>query len=132
MNTDTLDAFTGHPLRQLYVNVVGHAPPPKASVHFLKGNIAWHLQAQATGKDPNALRQSLLQTCQSAPKLRKVRYKPGTRLIREWQGNVYEVTVHEQGFEYEGSIYRSLSQIANRITGAHCSGPRFFGLDNKT
>jgi Protein of unknown function (DUF2924) len=54
--------------------------------------------------------------------------KPGTRLLREWQGRKYTVIVLEDGFEYEGERYLSLTQIARRITGAHWSGPRFFGL----
>jgi len=41
------------------------------------------------------------------------------------------VLVHEDGFEYEGQHYRSLTVISERITGAHWSGPRFFGLTNR-
>src|SRR5215217_4877484 len=54
--------------------------------------------------------------------------KPGTRLLREWQGRTHTVIVLDDGFEYDGERYRSLTQIARRITGAHWSGPRFFGL----
>jgi hypothetical protein len=46
----------------------------------------------------------------------------------EWRGHTHTVLVHEDGFEYEGQRYRSLTMIAGRITGAHWSGPRFFGL----
>jgi hypothetical protein len=53
---------------------------------------------------------------------------PGTRLIRDWQGGRYEVTVLHEGFEYEGKVYRSLSAVTKAITGAHWSGPNFFGL----
>jgi len=52
----------------------------------------------------------------------------GTRLIREWQGRRYEVTVVEGGFEYEGRRFRSLTAITKAITGAHWNGPAFFGL----
>lgn len=54
--------------------------------------------------------------------------KPGTRLIREWQGKTHTVSVLETGFEFQGSRYRSLSEIARLITGARWSGPLFFGL----
>ena len=54
--------------------------------------------------------------------------KPGTRLLREWQGRTHTVSVLDDGFEYEGERHQSLSQIARRITGVHWSGPRFFGL----
>jgi hypothetical protein len=54
--------------------------------------------------------------------------KPGARLVREWGGRTHTVTVTEDGFEYAGESYPSLTKIAKRITGAHWSGPRFFGL----
>jgi hypothetical protein len=54
--------------------------------------------------------------------------RPGTRLVREWNGRTHAVDVGEDGFVFDGKTYRSLSAIAKRITGAHWSGPRFFGL----
>ncbi len=54
--------------------------------------------------------------------------KFGARLIREWHGVTHIVTVTEDGFEYAGASYSSLSKIAKKITGTHWSGPRFFGL----
>ena len=54
--------------------------------------------------------------------------KPGARLIREWGGRTHTVTITEDGFEYGGINYPSLTTIATTITGAHWSGPRFFGL----
>ena len=56
------------------------------------------------------------------------RLKPGTRLLRAWQGKTYSVTVTEPGFVYEGKTYGSLSVIAREITGTAWSGPAFFGL----
>jgi len=57
--------------------------------------------------------------------------KTGTTLLRQWRGHTHTVLVGEDGFEYEGRRYRSLSVIAERITGAHWSGPRFFGLTRR-
>ena len=54
--------------------------------------------------------------------------KPGARLVRQWRGRTHTVSVTEDGFEYAGTSYPSLTKIANKITGAHWSGPRFFGL----
>jgi hypothetical protein len=54
--------------------------------------------------------------------------KPGARLVREWAGRTHTVVVLENGFDYDGERYPSLSKIAARITGAHWSGPRFFGI----
>ncbi len=56
------------------------------------------------------------------------RPKVGTRLLREWQGRTHEVIVLDQGVLFEGERFRSLTEVAKRITGAHWSGPRFFGL----
>ncbi|UVK55383.1 DUF2924 domain-containing protein [Mesorhizobium sp. AR02] len=52
----------------------------------------------------------------------------GARLIRDWNGRTNVVDVVKDGFLFEGTKYRSLSAIARKITGAHWSGPRFFGL----
>ncbi len=53
----------------------------------------------------------------------------GTRLCRDWKGKTYEVLVHQDGrFEYEGEIYRSLTAIAEKITGTHWNGKKFFGV----
>jgi hypothetical protein len=54
--------------------------------------------------------------------------KPGTRLVREWHGVTHTVLILEDGVEWKGMRYRSLSVVAREITGAHWSGPRFFGL----
>ena len=56
---------------------------------------------------------------------------PGTMLIREHLGKRHEVTVVQEGFEYGGKLYRSLSAIAKHITGAHWNGWHFFGLRGK-
>lgn len=56
------------------------------------------------------------------------RLKPGTRLLRSWQGRAHTVTVTDDGYTYEDKPYRSLSVIARTITGTPWSGPAFFGL----
>jgi hypothetical protein len=53
----------------------------------------------------------------------------GTHLMREWNGRTYLVEVINDGFLLDGRKYRSLSAIARKITGAHWSGPRFFGVN---
>jgi hypothetical protein len=54
--------------------------------------------------------------------------KPGSRLVREWQGRTYEVLVLDDGFSWQDTHYRSLSALARKITGTAWSGPLFFGL----
>jgi hypothetical protein len=54
------------------------------------------------------------------------RFKVGTRIVREWKGKTYEVIIVPDGYQYEGEIFKSLSPIANLITGTRWSGPAFF------
>ena len=54
--------------------------------------------------------------------------KPGTVLLREWHGTQHQVIVRENGIVFNGKQYKSLSQVAYRITGTKWSGPLFFGL----
>jgi Protein of unknown function (DUF2924) len=69
----------------------------------------------------NSSTASNRQICQ--PKL-----KSGTRILRKWRGETHEVVVTESGFEYRRARYKSLSEIARKITGTRWSGPAFFGL----
>lgn len=57
---------------------------------------------------------------------------PGTILTREYKGEVHQVTVLADGFEYNGTVFRSLSGIAKSITGTHWSGALFFGLKQRS
>ena len=117
-------------LQRRYQAVVGRAAPKWASRAFLAGNIAWALQAEAQGHPANELRDQMIEGARShtAPRLQAA-YKPGTRLIREWQGEVHEVTVTDGGYVWRDVRYRSLSRVAHAITGTKWSGPRFFGLN---
>jgi Protein of unknown function (DUF2924) len=60
------------------------------------------------------------------------RVKTGTRVFRKWGGHTHEVFVTDSGYEYRGVSYRSLSEIARKITGTRWSGPAFFGLKKAT
>ena len=56
---------------------------------------------------------------------------PGARLVREWNGQTIAVEVRADGFWWKDQLWRSLSEIAREVTGAHWSGPRFFGLNRR-
>ena len=62
------------------------------------------------------------------PADRPRRLKPGTVLVREYQGERHAVTVVANGFVWREATYASLSTIARAITGTNWNGPRFFGL----
>ncbi len=109
-------------------------PPQRLSRDLLTRGITYRLQEQAHGGLNHATRRRLrtlakafAETGRVAP-AHGIRVRPGARLVREWQGRTYLVTATEDGFNYDGETYASLSAVAQRITGAHWSGPRFFGL----
>jgi Protein of unknown function (DUF2924) len=66
-----------------------------------------------------------------APGQRRHRLQPGTALVREWNGRSQRVIVLEEGFAWNGSTYRSLTEVAFAMTGTRWSGPRFFGLRSR-
>lgn len=109
---------------------------PHASPSLLRHLIAHRLQEKVYGKLPSHIERELDRltgkSSTDAPSLpRHGPILPGTRFVREWNGKTIAVTATECGFEWNEGTYRSLSEIARKVTGAHWSGPRFFGLTAK-
>ena len=98
--------------------------------------LAYKIQENAYGALKSSTRAQLrriardLENPAGLPKIKiQHKLKAGTRIFREWRGDTHEVVVTEAGYEYCGSRYRSLSEIARKITGARWSGPAFFRLN---
>jgi hypothetical protein len=109
-------------------------PPLGLSRDLLIRTLAYELQEHAHGGPSLALRrrlQSLAGASEKAAVDPSLVLKAGTTLLRQWRGHTHTVLVHNDGFEHEGQLYRSLTAIAERITEAHWSGPRFFGLTKR-
>jgi len=111
-------------------------PPQGLSRDLLIRALAHQLQEQTHGGASGAQRRRLQTLAREFEKCGAsfdpgIMPKTGTRLVRQWRGHAHIVLVREDGFEYEGQHYRSLTVIAERITGAHWSGPRFFGLTRR-
>ena len=115
-------------LKSLFEQIFDDHNRSRTSTDFILGNIYWAIQAQQSGLNHNQLRKKLLSSAKNRSISHKTQYLPGTRLVREWYGNTYEVVVEDKGFYWNGRHYQSLSQIAREITGARWSGPRFFGI----
>jgi len=111
-------------------------PPLGLSRDLLIRAVAYELQQRAHGGPSLALRRRL-QSLAGASEKGTLAVDPGlvlkvgTTLVRQWRGHTHTVLVHGDGFEHEGQRYRSLTAIAERITEAHWSGPRFFGLTKR-
>jgi hypothetical protein len=113
-------------LRQEWVSAYGTRPPPM-SPKLLRHGIAYRFQETSLGALSKRTSQ-VLKAADGMAKLPSASPKPGTQLVRSWNGRTIAVTVTEKGFLFDDRKYRSLSAIAQEVTGAHWSGPRFFGL----
>ena len=125
-----------HELRLAWCNLHRTGPPLGLSRDLLIRALANQLQERAHGGPSAALRRRLGTLARELEKgalsvNSGIILKTGTTLVRQWRGHTHTVLVHEDGFEHEGQRYRSLTVIAERITGAHWSGPRFFGLTRR-
>lgn len=123
-------------LHALWRKTFNTAPPIHANCAFLARLLAYELQQRANGSLPRAIAKQLATHVPGAAALESEttsaqRLRLGARLVRTWKGKTYEITVVERGFVYRGHRYRSLTEIAQAITGTHWSGPRFFGLRNR-
>ncbi len=116
-----------------WTSVFGTTPPRYLSVRFMQRVLARDRQVQALGGYPVQVRSALRAVQQKLEggdrSSRTARL--GSYLVREWNGRTYRVEVTATGYVFDGQVYASLSHIAKRITGAHWSGPRFFGLAPK-
>jgi hypothetical protein len=133
-----LDALSRAGLGARFQELFGRPAPKGMSSPVLRRIIAYRLQEIAAGGPNRTLKQRLTRLAEDLRKGRSVssprpdsRIKPGTRLLRDWQGRTHSVTVTEGGFQYRDRTYRSLSIIAREITGTRWSGPAFFGLRDR-
>ncbi len=146
-----LGRLTTKELRARYAEVFGEGTNANNRTWLLR-RIAWRLQALAEGDLSERARRRAAElandadlrmrppkalACVAADRVetRAVRFKaddrlppPGTVLTRQYKGQVVQVRVLPDGFEFEGRVFRSLSAVAREVTGSHCNGYFFFRL----
>jgi Protein of unknown function (DUF2924) len=125
-------------LRARWHSVFRRKAPDHMPRHLLYRVIAYRLQAERLGdldRDTQRFLDQVAARTRNGHELpvkgdhsRRHGLQPGTLLVREWDGKPQRVVVLEQGFAWNGTTYRSLTEIAFAITGTRWSGPRFFGL----
>jgi len=117
-------------LRTLWRTTLRSSPPPALTKDLVARFICWHIQEQALGGlDPDTVRVLASLARGDKPGTDGPRrLKPGTVLVREYQGERHTVTVVPGGYVWGEATYASLSTIARAITGTAWSGPRFFGV----
>lgn len=152
---DTLRRMSIDQLRAKFAVVFGEPTRSRHKEYLIK-RIIWRMQANLEGGLSERARQRATELANdadlriSAPRQPRVspdadeRTKivtaklpvntcllPATQLKREYKGRVVRVTVLDDGFEFEGSRYKSLSAVAKAVTGQHWNGYHFFGLRGK-
>ena len=111
------------------------AVAPQMTPDLLARGIAYRLQEKAYGGLSRIAKTDLDRMVDPASRAKRqsnASIKPGTRLVRSWGGKTHAVLVTDDGFLFDGQNHRSLSAIAETITGARWSGPRFFGLTRRS
>ena len=120
-------------LKDQWRKLYGAEPPARFSRLLLTLSIAYRLQERTLGGLKPVTRRLLSRAADAAGDRSEarspiVKLKPGTRLLREWQGITHEVIILEDQVLFRGQRHRSLSEVARLITGSRWSGPLFFGL----
>lgn len=124
-------------------------PPRVRNVAWLRRQVAWKVQEREFGGLSDRAKARLDQlvaridlplqgakpprTRPAASAARSTTNTPmvGTTLVREWHGQQVRVEVRDNGFEWNGTLYRSLSAIARAVTGANWNGRLWFGLTQR-
>ncbi len=129
-----LEGLTTADLRVEWCRLYRATPPSRLSRDLLLRGVGYGVQERVHGGLSFSTKQRLRSLRESADQRRgpaaalAITLKPGTKLVREWHGDVHTVSVLDDGFEYQGERHRSLTEIARQITGSHRSGPIFFGI----
>ena len=121
-------------LKQQWRTLYRSEPPLRISHELLTRAVAYRIQEQVHGGLKPSTRRLLMRLANDARSGRPLRFEPaapapaGTVLMREWHGVTHEVRVLDRGVLYKRKCNRSLTEVAQLITGAHWNGPQFFGL----
>ena len=116
-------------LRTLWTKTFKKPVPKALTRDLLVRMLAWHIQEQAFGGHDRAILKILASYAKGTPGgPRPRRLKPGTEIVREYQGERHTVVITGEGYRWRDGDYPSLTAIARLITGTNWNGPRFFGL----
>jgi hypothetical protein len=121
-------------LRHRWKTLFGHPAPKSLRRNFLARAVAYQMQVEAYGGLSDATKRRLreianaVRTGDASAMLGSSRIKPGTQMIRQWQNTTHTVTALAEGFDWNGRTYKSLSAVANAITGTNWNGFAFFGI----
>ncbi|MCX7180197.1 MAG: DUF2924 domain-containing protein [Proteobacteria bacterium] len=123
------------PMKELWQLWDQHFPRRPTHHHrgYIEGRVAFKIQEQVLGGTQPEVRTQLIRIGEFLSKMStrrttEVCIVPGTLMVREYDNHEHRVLALAEGFEYNGSKFKSLSAVARHITGGQWSGPAFFGL----
>jgi hypothetical protein len=125
-----LESKSVNELTKLWNTFFDHEPM-SYSKSYLVAKIAYKIQELAYGGLQAETRKRMDQMSEGINgSVMKKKYKPliGSKIVKEYHDKTYEVFVVEGGFSFEGEVFKSLSAIANKITGTKWNGLKFFGI----
>ena len=137
VDTHDLDRLSREELRALWAKELGEQPPATLGRDVLALSISYTRQERHQGgfskpfaRELDHLLDQVFRGDRTERPAAVTTALPrrGTILVRQWQGATHQVTVGDDGFQWNGRTYRSLSSIARAITGTNRNGPRFFGM----
>ncbi len=128
MTVAELEALDREALIDIWTKLFRTPVPKGLSQTLMRRFLAIEIQTRRHGGLSKRVMVALRQPQIAEPRTKSPALQTGGRLLREWNGVTHVVEVEADGFVWKGTRYRSLSAIAREITGAHWSGPRFFGL----
>ena len=86
------------------------------------------LDAETENKIRNCAKEVTKEKTVTTKKTRKFSPLIGTKITKEYRDKIHEVMVVNEGFSYEGTVYKSLPAIATKIAGTKWNGLKFFGV----
>jgi len=132
-----LKGLTKEELCQKWGKFCKSPPPLHIPKSYIIKQIAWFMEHKGLKKEIQKTLDKLVKQYEKTKSVRvsemdrknKLDVKPGTKFIREYKSIKYEVTVVENGYSYNGKVYKSITAVAKEITGTGWNGKRFFGVN---
>lgn len=135
VSMNDLKKYTTKELQKIWADKFNTPAPTGYTKSYLIKELIWYEKYDSLPKNVQVKLNKLV--CEyektksvNIKKIRKFDVTVGTKFIREYKGERYEVVAVENGFQYNNKTYKTLSAVANIITGTHWNGKKFFGVAN--
>ena len=134
VSMDNLKKLTNKDLQKIWKDKFNTPAPIGYTKSYLIKELIWYEKNNSLAKDVQVKLNKLVSNYEKTKsvnikKIKKFEVTTGTKFIREYKGEKYEVIAIDNGFQYKNKTYKTLSAVANIITGTHWNGKKFFGVN---